>query len=244
MRDRADLARARWGARCAADPAAEGGRALQGPVASRSGPPRASRGLSHWPPQSNGSTGQPAPSIPLLDPKAACRAGEPNRRRARRRSAHLPSTASLPASPGQVGAIPHRCREPGKPQSPRAGEPPGSGRGHSYRTESGHPRDFAARPVLGGPRRRRLSSFVQARVEERRPRVHPPARGRRSHGRLTARPLPRPARRRAAPKGQRDALHAPLLARQHPLAQGRDRRLTQTRHPPLGSTTRVQSRTR
>ena len=37
------------------------------------------------------------------------------------------------ASPGKVGAIPHGCREPGKSQSRRAGEPRGSGRGHSYR---------------------------------------------------------------------------------------------------------------
>jgi hypothetical protein len=41
-------------------------------------------------------------------------------------------TASHPASPGQVGAIPHRYREPGKPQSPRTAKPRGSGRGHSY----------------------------------------------------------------------------------------------------------------
>ena len=80
--------------------------------------------------------------------------------------------------------------------------------------------------VLGGLRARRSRG---ERDEEGRPRVHPPARSRRAHGRVDTRPLPRPARRQAAPKGERDALHAAVLARHDPVAQSGDRRPT-SRH--------------
>ncbi len=53
------------------------------------------------------------------------------------------------------------------------------------------------------------------------------------HGRVDARPLPRPPRREAAPKAERHALHAPVLSRHDPLAQSGDRRAPQARHRPL-----------
>src|SRR4030095_14308971 len=43
-------------------------------------------------------------------------------------------------------------------------------------------------------------------------------------------PLPRPGRRKAAPESERDAVHAAVLARHDPLAQGRGRRATEARH--------------
>jgi hypothetical protein len=83
------------------------------------------------------------------------------------------------------------------------------------------------------PARARVRQNRAASDETGRTRVHPPTRVRGAHGRANTTPLPRPARRQAAPEAERDAVHVAVLSRHDPLAQSGDRRTTQARDRPV-----------